>query len=75
MLFASHKKRLSGEPPVDANKGPEALQKEFDDGLGVCDSTDVLEELHKMIVDNPCLQTGENSVALNELEKKMDFLA
>jgi len=74
MLFAGHKKRINGEPPVEANKSPEDLQSEFDGGVNACDNTDVLNELNKLYANNPCLKTDANRDILTDLENKLDFL-
>lgn len=68
MVFATHKNRLDGIPPVDAATGPDKLQKEFDSMAAACGDNETYQLLVGSIENNPALQTDENYKILNTLE-------
>jgi len=73
-LFEMHSKRIKGENPINVNQTPEDMQKEFNEGLKG-DTQEILFELQKLYENNRCLQTDANDAAIQEFQKKLEFLA
>ena len=73
-LFETHKNRLSGIPPVDANKKPEDLVSEFLSMVENCSDKETYHVISEMYDNNPALQVNQCTDAFillqNDLKEK-----
>ena len=70
-LFATHKKRVNGENPVDANQSPQELQAEWIGVVKKCQNMETYKILEDMINQNRALDTTENWAEMEELHKEI----
>lgn len=72
MLFAIYFKKLSGEPPVDANTTPDELQKNFENMVNTADSWATYDFVADMLEKNPALDNQRNIDSLLSLEHDLN---
>jgi len=67
MLFETHRMRVHGTPPVNANQSPEDLQKEWSGIASRCADLETVKTLETQLNQNKLLDTPENKKILDTL--------